>query len=29
MRTEKFKAVIESVPSLTEAQLDQLVQAVE
>ncbi|GAC1530098.1 MAG: hypothetical protein NVS2B4_08800 [Ramlibacter sp.] len=29
MRTDKFKAVMESVASLTETQLDQLVQAVE
>jgi transposase-like protein len=29
MRTERFKAVLESVASLTEAQLDQLVEAVE
>lgn len=29
MRTERFKAVIECVARLTEAQLDQLVEAVE
>ncbi len=29
MRTERFKAVLESVASLTEAQLDQLVEVVE
>ena len=29
MRTEKFKAVVECVASMTEAQLDQLVAAVE